>query len=87
MATKVSKLKEKPNFPDVNCYGIPFTEIAVNIGKAMVKNIVPLGALRIFSKKTFFEAIKLALKSKCALIPLNEEAFEWGAKAVKDLEK
>ena len=28
-------------------------------------------------------AIRQALKEKCAMIPLNEEAFAWGARAVR----
>jgi hypothetical protein len=27
--------------------------------------------------------VKQALKDKCALIPLNEQAFAWGVKAVE----
>lgn len=68
-------------------YGIPFTQIAVDLGKAMVKNIVALGALHaatdIFPKETFLTAIRQALHDKCAMIPLNEEAFEWGIRAFK----
>lgn len=66
-------------------YGIPFTQIAMDLGKVMVKNIVALGALHaatnIFPKETFLTAIRQALKDKCAMIPLNEEAFEWGIRA------
>ena len=71
----------------VKVVGVPFTEIAVDLGKAMVKNVVALGALcaatRIFPEETFRTALGLALKDKCALIPLNEEAFAWGYKSVK----
>jgi hypothetical protein len=28
-------------------------------------------------------AIRAALRDKCAVIPLNEEAFAWGRKAVR----
>ncbi len=66
----------------VKIYGVPFTQIARDLGKVMVKNIVALGALNeatnLFPEKTFLTAIRQALKDKCALIPLNEEAFEWG---------
>jgi 2-oxoisovalerate ferredoxin oxidoreductase beta subunit len=48
-----------------------------------------LGALQaatsIFPEETLLTAIRQALKAKCAMIPLNEEAFAWGAKAVKGL--
>ena len=71
----------------VKVHGVPFTEIAVDLGKAMVKNVVALGALceatGIFPEETFRTAIRLALKDKCALIPLNEEAFTWGVKSVR----
>ena len=71
----------------VQVVGVPFTEIAVDLGKAMVKNVVALGALcaatGIFPEETFKTALRQALKDKCALIPLNEEAFAWGVKSVK----
>jgi 2-oxoisovalerate ferredoxin oxidoreductase beta subunit len=83
-----SVVKSAPAFPDgVHVFGVPFTEIAVDLGKAMVKNIVALGALqaatKLFPEETFRTAIRLALKDKCALIPLNEEAFSWGMRAVQ----
>jgi len=82
-----SVVKNPPAFPDgVHAFGVPFTEIAVDLGKAMVKNVVALGALcaatRIFPEETFKTALRQALKDKCALIPLNEEAFAWGVKSV-----
>ncbi|MGA7991560.1 MAG: 2-oxoacid:acceptor oxidoreductase family protein [Thermoanaerobaculia bacterium] len=71
----------------VKVVGVPFTEIAVDLGKAMVKNVVALGALcaatGLFPEETFKTALKRALKDKCALIPLNEEAFAWGVKSVQ----
>jgi 2-oxoisovalerate ferredoxin oxidoreductase beta subunit len=70
----------------VQLVGAPFTEIAVDLGKVMVKNVVALGALQaathLFPRETFLTAIRQALKDKCAMIPLNEEAFGWGARAV-----
>jgi 2-oxoisovalerate ferredoxin oxidoreductase beta subunit len=77
--------------PSIKVVGVPFTEIAVDLGKVLVKNIVALGALQaatdLFPKETLLTAVRQALKDKCALIPLNEEAFAWGAKAVKELAK
>ena len=71
----------------VTLVGVPFTEIAVDLGKAMVKNVVALGALcaatNIFPEETFKTALRQALKDKCALIPVNEEAFAWGVKSVR----
>ena len=76
-----------PFDPGVRVYGVPFTEIAVGLGRVMVKNIVALGALQaattLFPKETFLTAIRQALKDKCAMIPLNEEAFAWGIKSVE----
>jgi 2-oxoisovalerate ferredoxin oxidoreductase beta subunit len=70
----------------VKVYGAPFTEIAADLGKVVVKNVVALGALQaatnLFPRETFLTAIRQALKDKCAMIPLNEEAFGWGMRAV-----
>ncbi len=70
----------------VKMYGVPFTEIAVKIGRRVIKNVVALGALQavtdLFPEETFLEAIRQALAAKCAMIPMNEEAFRWGRKAV-----
>ena len=67
-------------------YAVPFTEIAAKIGRRVIKNVVALGALQaitnIFPEETFLAAIRQALVAKCAMIPMNEEAFMWGRKAV-----
>ena len=77
--------------PSIKVFPVPFTGIATDLGKAVVKNIVALGALQaatnIFPKDTFLAAIRVALKDKCALIPLNEEAFAWGIKSVEALDQ
>ncbi len=85
-----SVVKEPGSFGEgVRVIGVPMTEIAVDLGKTMVKNIVALGALqaatRLFPKETFLTAVRHALKEKCAMIPLNEEAFAWGVKAVETM--
>lgn len=71
----------------VVAHGVPMTEIAAGLGRVVVKNVVALGALQaataIFPPETFLTALRLALKEKCAMIPLNEEAFEWGRQAVR----
>ena len=70
----------------VKMYGVPFTEIAMGIGPRVIKNVVALGALQsvtgIFPEETFLAALRQALVNKCAMIPMNEEAFRWGQKAV-----
>lgn len=77
--------------PSIKLYGIPFTQIAVDLGRMLVKNIVALGALQaatqLFPKESFLTAIRQALKDKCAMIPLNEEAFNWGIKSFHDTYK
>ncbi len=84
-----SVISETPEIDSsVKMYGIPFTQIAVDLGKKMVKNIVALGALQaatdLFPKESFLTAIGKALHDKCSLIPLNEEAFKWGIKSFED---
>ncbi len=73
----------------VNVVGVPMSEIAKDLGKLMVKNIVALGALQaatgIFPRETFLTAVRRALKDKCAMIPMNEQAFEWGVKAASEV--
>jgi 2-oxoisovalerate ferredoxin oxidoreductase beta subunit len=70
----------------ITMVGVPFTEIATKIGRRVIKNVVALGALQamtnIFPEETFLAAIRQALAAKCAMIPMNEEAFRWGRKAV-----
>jgi 2-oxoisovalerate ferredoxin oxidoreductase beta subunit len=82
-----SVIEAPPLLPDgVRAYPVPFTRIAAELGKPLVKNIVALGALqaatRLYPAATFLAAVRQALKDKCALIPLNEQAFEWGQKAI-----
>jgi 2-oxoisovalerate ferredoxin oxidoreductase beta subunit len=74
--------------PGVRTVGVPFTTVARDLGKVVVKNVVALGALQeatnLYPKETFLTGIRQALKEKCAMIPLNEEAFAWGAKLAKE---
>jgi len=82
-----SVISEVPPLPEgVRAVGAPFTRIAADLGRVVVKNVVALGALQaatnLFPAETFLTAIRQALKAKCAMIPLNEEAFSWGRKAV-----
>ncbi|HEX4826164.1 MAG TPA: 2-oxoacid:acceptor oxidoreductase family protein [Candidatus Polarisedimenticolaceae bacterium] len=84
-----SVIAEPPELPEgVRLVGVPMTGIALDLGRALVKNVVALGALQaattIFPGETFLTAIRHALKAKCAMIPLNEEAFRWGARAVAE---
>jgi 2-oxoisovalerate ferredoxin oxidoreductase beta subunit len=85
-----SVIAEVPPLPHgVKVVGVPFTRIAAELGKPVVKNVVALGALqeatRLFPKETFLTVIRQALREKSALIPLNETAFERGAEAARAL--
>lgn len=72
----------------VKAFGVPLTRIASELGRLVVKNVVALGALQaatgIFPEETLLSAIRQALKSKGAMIPLNEEAFARGGRAVRN---
>ncbi|MCL1893690.1 MAG: 2-oxoacid:acceptor oxidoreductase family protein [Holophagaceae bacterium] len=78
----------EPADSSIKVIGVPFAEIAADLGKMVVKNIVSLGALaaatNIFPRETFLATIKQALKDKASLMPLNEQAFDRGYKAAKD---
>ncbi|MFA6317754.1 MAG: 2-oxoacid:acceptor oxidoreductase family protein, partial [Elusimicrobiota bacterium] len=82
-----SVVSGRPTFEGKKVFGVPFAQIAKDLGKLVVKNIVALGALQaateILPKDSFLTAVRMELKSKAALIPLNEKAFEAGVKAVK----
>lgn len=82
-------ISEVPDVADgVNVYGVPFAEIAVDLGQRMVKNIVAVGALqaatRLFPVETFKTAIREALHSKPKLIPINDAAFDRGVTAFNE---
>ncbi len=68
----------------VRTVGVPFAGAAKDLGAPLVKNVVALGALqvttKVFPEETFLAAIRAALRAKCALVALNEEAFQRGAK-------
>ena len=79
----VPQLKE-----GVKVFPVPFAEIAHHLGKGVVKNTVALGALQeatgLLTEDSFLDAIRQSLERKCAMIPVNEEAFRWGVKAVRE---
>lgn len=84
-----SVIHELPRLEEgVRAHGVPFTTIAKDLGKLVVKNIVALGALQaatgLLHGESILAAVREALHEKCALIPLNEQAFAWGVKAVKE---
>ena len=61
---------------------------ARSLGTVVVKNVVALGALQqatdLLADEALLTALRRSLKSKCAMIPVNEEAYRWGAKAVSE---
>jgi 2-oxoisovalerate ferredoxin oxidoreductase beta subunit len=74
--------------PSLTMVGVPCARIAMDLGKAMVKNVVALGAMQaatnLFPKESFLNTMRQALQHDCALLTLNEEAFAWGEKAYQD---
>jgi len=83
-----SLIDRKANRDDVNVYYIPANEIAVELGNAKAANMVMLGAYLELTKAVGIESIIEAFKkvfgeSKSHLIPLNKNALEKGAEAVK----
>ncbi|GMV38669.1 MAG: hypothetical protein AMXMBFR64_03850 [Myxococcales bacterium] len=84
-----------PEVPEVaegvRVFGVPFTGIAADLGRVVVKNVVALGALQaateLLPAESLLSAIRQALKDKCSMIPLNEEAFAWGQRAARDLQR
>jgi len=84
-----SVISDLPEFQDgVKVVGVPCAEIAQNLGQRVVKNIVALGALQaasgILNEESILTAMRNSLKDKCAMIPVNEEAFRWGVKVAKE---
>jgi 2-oxoisovalerate ferredoxin oxidoreductase beta subunit len=68
--------------PGVRAVPVPCTAVANELGKAMFKNIVAVGALhaatRLFPDETYLTAIRQALAEKKAMVPANEQAFARG---------
>ncbi len=83
-----SLIEEQPKRDDVTAYFIPANEIANEIGNSKVANIVMLGAYLELTKVVSVDSVIEALKKvfgpdKQHLVPLNKEALERGAAAVK----
>lgn len=72
----------------VRVVGVPFAEVARDLGSALVKNVVALGALQgvtqLFPKETFLAAIRAAVSGKRALAAVNEQAFQRGVDLATD---
>jgi len=79
-----------PDLSPEEGYSIHFTEIAQNvIGKAIVANVVALGALSVLVPYVSREALIASLKQSVpsAFVELNLKAFDEGAKAAREAAK
>ncbi|MCB9558727.1 MAG: 2-oxoacid:acceptor oxidoreductase family protein [Deltaproteobacteria bacterium] len=84
-----SVINEVPTVNEgVAVHGVPCAEIARSLGAPFVKNVVALGALieaaKPLSAESLLSALRIGLKNKCAMIPVNEQAFAWGQKAIRE---
>jgi 2-oxoglutarate ferredoxin oxidoreductase subunit gamma len=82
-----SLIDKKSTRDDVDAYYIPANEIAASLGNAKAANMVMLGAYvtatGAVSKESILKALATVFgKRKAHLIPLNETAFDEGAKLV-----
>jgi 2-oxoisovalerate ferredoxin oxidoreductase beta subunit len=72
--------------PGRRVLALPLTQIAADLGRPMVKNLVALGALQaateILPADRLLATLRHVLKDKPAVLPLNERAFEAGRRAV-----
>ncbi len=85
-----SLIDKKATRDDIEVHYIPVNEIAAEVGNARTANIVMLGAYiassGAVSKKSVIEAVEYVLgKGKAHLIPVNEKAFDEGAKRVQNI--
>ena len=82
-----SLIDKKTTRDNVDVYYIPANEIAASLGNAKAANMVMLGAYvtatGAISKESILKALATVFgKRKAHLIPLNEKAFDEGAKLV-----
>ena len=84
-----SLVDRKSNRDDIEVYYIPANEIANELGNMKVANMVMLGAYIEVTKIVSLESIlkgftKVFGEDKAHLLPLNKEALEKGAEAVRE---
>lgn len=84
-----SLIDRKSNRDDIEVYYIPANEIANELGNMKVANMVMLGAYIEVTKIVSLESIlkgftKVFGENKAHLVPLNKEALEKGAEAVRE---
>ncbi|MGO1368956.1 MAG: 2-oxoacid:acceptor oxidoreductase family protein [Senegalia sp. (in: firmicutes)] len=83
-----SLIDSKPKRDDLKVYYIPANELAMDIGNSKVANMIMLGAYLELTNAVEIDSIIEAFKkvfgdSKSHLIPINKEALEKGAEAVR----
>lgn len=71
--------------PSIKIVGVPISQIAHELGNTRVKNVVALGVLQaataFMERKSLLAALEQSLHENCALLELNQEAFERGVEA------
>ncbi len=81
-STVIAEVRNMP--PGRKLVGVPFTGIALGLERPMVKNVVALGALQgatnVLPSERFIDTIRMVLKDKPKLVPLNERAFAEGVR-------
>jgi 2-oxoglutarate ferredoxin oxidoreductase subunit gamma len=82
-----SLIDKKASRSDVTAYYIPANEIAAEVGNPKVANVVMLGAYiaasGVVKKESIIKAVAHMLgERKAHLIPLNEKAYDAGAKSI-----
>lgn len=83
-----SLIEQKTSRDDLKAYYIPANEIANELGNSRIANMVMLGAYLELTKAVSTDSIVEAFKKvfgagKAHLVPLNQEALEKGAAAVR----
>jgi 2-oxoisovalerate ferredoxin oxidoreductase beta subunit len=73
--------------PSIRVVAVPFSEIALELGQGMAKNVVALGALQgatgLFPEESFLAAIGQAFRGGNGMLSLNEQAFRRGVRAAE----
>ena len=74
--------------PRVQAIGVPLSAIAMELGTPRVKNLVALGALaeatRLLPADSLLAALRTAMRQDCAVLAINEEAFQRGGEACRE---
>ncbi|WIV13320.1 2-oxoacid:acceptor oxidoreductase family protein [Proteiniborus sp. MB09-C3] len=83
-----SLIDKKTSREDVNAYYVPANDIANELGDSRIANMVMLGAYLELTKAVKIDSIIEAFKkvfgeSKSHLIPLNQQALDKGAEAIR----